>query len=107
MENFREKVIEFMESYINNGRTFDVNLLKELNDHCVKTHIFQTQKHLADFDDYSADDVFNHMSHKIIGAPFLWSYCATLCIPFIYEKVKAESQQKDKEAKDDSKRIER
>lgn len=102
MENFKEKMSEFMDTYINSGRTFDFNLLhllKELNDHCVKTNIYQSQKHLADFDDCSADDVFIHMCHKINGAPFLWAYCATLCIPFIYEKAKAELQQKDKEVK--------
>ena len=47
MENFKEKMTEFMDTYINSGRTFDFNLLhllKELNDHCVKTHIYQSQK---------------------------------------------------------------
>ena len=104
MENFRENVSEFIASYIKNGRNFDVNLLnllKELTDHCVKTDIYQTQKHLADFDDCSADDVFRHMCSKINSAPFLWAYCATLCIPFIYEKAKAELQQKDKEVKNE------
>ena len=91
-KEFTNKVAQFMETYINNSRTVDVDLLKELNDYAVKSELYQTQKDKSDFDDCSYDDVFNHMCQKICGAPFLAQFTALLCIPFIYEKFKGETE---------------
>lgn len=88
---FRDKTVKFMETYLENGRKVDIELLKELNDYAVTTQLYQSQKENADFDDYSYDDVFNHMCIKINSAPFLANLVAVLCIPFIYEKFKGET----------------
>lgn len=88
---FIEKTTNLIETYVENGRKVDVELLKELNDYAVTTHLYQSQKGQADFDDYSYDDVFNHMIHKIVTAPFRANFVAVLCIPFIYEKFKGET----------------
>ena len=90
-EEFCDKAVNFMKTYIENGRRVDVELLKELNDYAVTTDLYQSHKEMADFDDYSYDDVFNHMCLKINSAPFLARFTAILCIPFIYEKFKGET----------------
>lgn len=85
-QEFVEKTADFLENYFENGRTIDGKLLKELNDVAVQSHIYKSQNEKADFDDYSYDDVINHMVIKIKGAPFLATFICLLCIPFIYEK---------------------
>lgn len=85
-DEFINGVIKFMENYIGNGRTVDIELLKELSDFAKSTELYKNEKYQADFEDYSYDDVFNHMCIKINNAPALAVYCAVLCIPFIYDK---------------------
>lgn len=90
-KEFCEKTAKFIETYIENDKKVDVELLKELNDYAVTTNLYQSQKANANFDDYSYDDVIMHMCMKINSAPFLAIFVAVLCIPFIYEKFKGET----------------
>lgn len=85
-EEFMIKTANFVENYFATGRTIDAKLLKELNDYAVQTELYKSQKEKADFDDYSYDDVINHMVYKINESPLLAVFVCVLCIPFIYEK---------------------